>query len=52
MSLRQKYPARTHWTPEFDEWRMALERMSGKDLRGILVAQPDQMSSAWVINED
>ena len=51
-SLKRKYPARTHWTPEFDEWRAALEQMSGKDLKGILVAQPDQISSAWVFNED
>jgi len=51
-SLRTKYPARTHWTPEFKEWRAALERMSGKDLKGMLVGQPDQMSSAWVFNED
>ena len=50
-SLKRKYPARTHWTPEFEEWRAALERLSGKDLKGILVGEPNQMSSAWVLNE-
>jgi hypothetical protein len=51
-SLRRKYPVRTHWTPEFEVWRTALERLSRKDLTGILVGQHDQMSSAWVFNED
>jgi hypothetical protein len=51
-SLRRKYPARTHWTSEFQLWLAALERLSGKDLRGILVGQPDQMSPAWVFSED
>ena len=51
-SLRQKYPVRTQWIPEFQVWRAALESMSGKYLKGILVAQPDQISSAWVFIED
>ena len=50
-SLRRKYPARMHWTPEFEEWKAVLERMSGKDLKGVLVGEPNQMSSAWVLNE-
>ena len=49
-SLRKKYPARTHWTREFEVWRTALENMRGRDLKGILVGQPNQMSSGWVFS--
>jgi hypothetical protein len=51
-SLRRRYPMRPRGTPEFEVWRTALESMSGKDLKGSLEWRIDQITPAWVINED